>query len=127
MKNFILFLILAGLSVFWWSDFVSSGRFQIFLDGHPQMKGNATLQYGLAAWHEILSREALALSEYQKIMERYPRSRYAERAQFGVASMLEQLNKNREATEAYQKYIELFPQGPRREIATRRYEILKGQ
>jgi len=109
LKKFALFVLAIVLAALAWRDFVGSGRFLRYLDGHPDRKGTATMLFYLGSYYEVFQKDDKAVEAYQRVAERYPRSRYGEKAQFGVASSWERMKRWDKAREEYEKFLEMYP------------------
>lgn len=127
MKRFFIFFMAAVLAVFWWRDFVASGRFLAELDKNPNRRGTATALFVLGRYYDIFNDEPKAVEAYKRVVDRYPKSRYGMEAQFGVANCYERLKRFDVALEQYQKFLEQYPDSKYTVSVHNNIEILKSR
>jgi len=114
-------------AVFWWHNFVSSGRCLAQLDAHPHRRGTATALFYFARYYEIFNKNDVALEHYKRIVERYPRSRYGMEAQYGVAASYEKMKRFHDAIVEYEKFLEDYPDNKYTVSVRNNVEILKSR
>lgn len=127
MQRFLLFVLFTVLSIFWFRDFVASGRFLAQADAHPSRRGTATALYVLGRYYDIFNKPDKAVAAYGRVARRYPKSRYGMEAQHGLAEGYERLKDYRRALEEYQRFLDEYP-GNRYAVSVRNnVEILKSR
>ena len=104
MKKFILFVGILGASVWWFSEWVTSGRVDNFLREHPHPVVTPRILYSLAGLYHGLNETKAARHYYRWIVDQFPGHKDIARIRYELAQCCED---NSDFQAAMDQYIVL--------------------
>lgn len=125
MRKFVLVCLILFGAGYLIKDFVVSGRFEKFMDTHPNEHINPAVDYYWAVLANLANRYTPAKYHALRVMEKYPDSPYAPKAWADIIDMLFDEENRPRVMEEGNKFLEKYPDHPRAEIIRKRIIVLE--
>jgi TolA-binding protein len=125
MRKVIVFICVIAAALVWFVDFVHTGRFERFLDSHPNASRNATIEYYWATLLDLAEHDTSAMYHYRRVFEKYPRNSYAPRAYFEFVQILDNAGNRSVVLEQCEKFLEKYPDHPKAETIRKKISLYK--
>ncbi|MBN1621048.1 MAG: hypothetical protein JW871_00470 [Endomicrobiales bacterium] len=125
MKKLFFLLLIFVLIFAWARNFIVSGRFEIFLDNHPNPQLNSKIEYYWASALSLFNHRETAKYRYKRIIDKYPETIYHPLAWFEYINVLEVSGQKNEAVREAAKFIENYPEHSKTRIVQKKLEIMK--
>ncbi|MFH1378963.1 MAG: tetratricopeptide repeat protein [bacterium] len=124
MRKILIIFLICFMSLVWFARFVSSGRFQTFLDNHPHPVWAVRAQYTMSMYHYMRSHYKEAVESDDRIIKIYPKSSFAEKALLHKARSYLALGNKKKAVELYELFMKTYPDSEQFEYAEQKQKRL---
>lgn len=124
MRKFVLACILIFGAGYFVKDFVVSGKFERFMDTHPNARINPAVDYYWAVLANLSKHSAAVKYHAARVMEKYPDSPYAPRAWAEVINLLYDAGNKPAMLDEGNKFLEKYPDHPAAEKIRKKVAFL---
>lgn len=125
MRKFVLVCLLLFGAAYLINDFVVSGRFEKFMDTHPNEHINPAVDYYWAMLASLANHNIPAKYHALRVMEKYPESPYAPKAWVEIINMLYDEENRPRVIEEGNKFLEKYPDHPRADLVRKKIVFLQ--
>ena len=126
MRKIIVLLAVIIALMFWSLNFVKSGKFERYLDNHPNEALNSSIEYYWTLTLELAGRVDSAKYRYQRIMEKYPDTEYAPLAWFALIEGMDEGGSRGLVLDECNKFIEKYPTHPKSDVLRKKITFIQG-
>ena len=125
MRKFVLVCLIIFGAGYLVKDYVVSGRFERFMDTHPNASINPAIDYYWTVLASLADHRESAKYHAGRVLEKYPESSYAPKAWAERINVLYAEDKKNEVLDEGSKFLEKYPDHPRAEIIRKRILFLQ--
>ena len=123
MRIMLLLLIAAAVAGFWLKDAAQKGRIDRYLDTHPNVKFNSTVEYYWGSLLELAQHAKSAQYRYRRVMERYPESKYAPNAWVAYIQLID--DDRQKVVAESKRFIETYASHPKAELLRKKLLVME--
>lgn len=124
MRKFLIFVSIVAIIVVWVVNFVTSGKFENYLDKRKNTESSAKIEYTWANLAAFTGKKNLALAKYRKILDKYPETAVAPYAWFELIELLDDSGLKKECLEECNKFLEKNPNHPKAVIIKSKVRLI---
>lgn len=125
MRKFILFCIAVFLLGTWTSDFIHSGRFEKFLDAHPNPQVNPRLEYYWGTLLSLANHRTSAEYRFRRVRDQYPGSAYAPLAWVELIELIDDDGDRKAVLSESNSFLEKFRDHSKADFIKRKITYLQ--
>ncbi|MBD3271661.1 MAG: hypothetical protein GF384_03880 [Elusimicrobia bacterium] len=120
MRGFILIVLIIISIGIGFSHYFNSGKFQQYLDNHPEISWVPRAQYYVGQYYFLRNDHTRSIDAVDRILTVHPKSVYAQKGLYLKCKNFEYLKQWNDAYECYQLYLKTYPDDPQKEEVIRR-------
>lgn len=124
MRKFVLFVSIVVLIFLLLKSFVQSGRFEKYLDKHPNTELNSRIEYFWGVGLRLMGRGKPAEYRLRRAMERYPDREYGGYAWLQLIELYDDTGPISRVKEEIQKFLEKNPDSPESQRLKKRLDVI---
>ncbi|MHB9155313.1 MAG: tetratricopeptide repeat protein [Endomicrobiales bacterium] len=118
-------IILLAASAFWFRGFVQSGRFEQYLDGHPNPQVNSQVEYYWGITLALAGHRDSARYRFKRVCTNYPDAEYAPLAWAELITMDYEENARSAVIDEGGKFLKKYPAHPKAEMIRKKVTFLQ--
>lgn len=125
MRKLFFITLLIVCTCVWFSDFIESGRFEKYLDSHPNPDLNSQIEYYWAFILNKANHKVSAKYRYERVISKYPQTEIVPSAWIDLIEVLNDLGKRREAINECRRFLEKYESHPKAALVRIRITFLE--
>jgi hypothetical protein len=126
MRKLVILLIVLGVLLYWFKDFIHSGGFERYLDTHYNAYINPAVEYCWGMVLNLADRKQSAGYRFSRVAAKYPKSEYAPLAWAEYIEILDGLGDRSKMLEESKKFMESdYATHPKAEIIKRKIALIE--
>ncbi len=125
MRKFILVCLIIFGAGYLVKDYVASGRFERYMDAHPNARINPAVDYYWAMLASLANRSVSAKYHAGRVLKLYPDTPYAPKAWAEYINVLYDEDNKNKVLEEGEKFLEKYPNHPRAAIIRKKILFLQ--
>lgn len=125
MRNFIIFILIVAGSVYWFKDWVSSGKMDIYIQQHKNPSKTPAVLFYTAEIYSLCQEAKPASHYYRWLIEEYPDYPKIPKARWQLGRCYEELKQKDLAMEQYTILKDSFSATEFGQLGSNRYSQIK--
>jgi TolA-binding protein len=126
IKNLIVFFLCILGFIMLGEYLVDSGKFDQFLDAHPNPGVVPYIDYYIGEIHVVFTDFDSAIYRFERVVKNYPEFKDMPKVMFAIAQSYDDLGNKTLAIREYSKLLKAYPESEYGETARTRLEYLRG-